>query len=379
MLKKRAGEKMKVALIANDTTFVYNLRREVLTKLVEEGYEVSVLGKFLNHKDALEQIGCKLYDLPISRRGSNPLDDGKLVLSFLRILRKIRPDIVLTNNIKPNVYAGIACRILGIRYIPNITGLGTAVEYPGKMQQLTTRLYKLGVAGADAIFFQNEENMQFFAQRKMMPKKAKVHLLPGSGVNLETHPMLPYTPGDTVHFLYVARLLKEKGIDLYLSAAKRIVEKHPEAMFHICGGCDDPKYLELVAEAESAGYIQYHGEQKDMRPFFQAAHCVVHPSYYPEGMSNVLLEAAASGRPVVATDRSGCRETVEAGNTGYLIPIQDEDALVNALEDFLSLTWEERIRMGQAGRRKMEQEFDRQIVVKMVTDEVMCHAEEGVK
>ena len=361
---------MKVTLIANDTMFIYNLRREVLAKLVADGHEVTVLSQFLSHEKELEDIGCKLYDLPISRRGANPLDDVKLMVHFLRLLGQIRPDVVLTNNIKPNVYAGMACRLLGIRYIPNITGLGTAVEFPGKMQQLTTRLYKVGVAGADSIFFQNEENLRFFEERGLMPKKAKVHLLPGSGVNLQTHPMLDYTPDETVHFLYVARLLKEKGIELLLNAAKRIASEHPNVMFHICGGCDDPKYLEAVGEAVAAGYLRYHGQQKDMLPFFRQAHCVVHPSYYPEGMSNVLLEAAASGRPVIATDRSGCRETVDPGVSGYLIPIQDEEALVQALEDFLSQSWESRREMGEAGRRKMEKEFDRQIVVKMVADEV---------
>lgn len=355
---------MKITLIANDTTFIYNLRREILIKLVEDGHEVTVLTQYLSHVKELEEIGCKLHDLPISRRGANPVDDLKLMGQFYRLLRQIGPDVVLTNNIKPNVYAGMACRLLGIRYIPNITGLGTAVEYPGKMQQLTTRLYKMGVAGADCIFFQNEENQRFFEERGLMPKKARVYLLPGSGVNVQSHPQLGYTEDETVHFLYVARLLKEKGIELLLAAAERIALNHPNVMFHICGGCDDPKYLEAVKQAEAAGYLRYHGQQKDMLPFFRQAHCVVHPSYYPEGMSNVLLEAAASARPVIATDRSGCRETVDPGRSGYLIPIKDEDALVQALEDFLRLSWEERRAMGEAGRRKMEQEFDRKIVVR---------------
>ena len=356
---------MKVTLIANDTTFIYNLRREILSKLVEEGHQVSVVCQFLTHKEDLEEIGCEMYDIPIGRRGMNPLADMKLMGQFCRVLRKIKPDVVFTNNIKPNVYAGMICRLLKISYVVNITGLGTAVETPGKLQKLTTRLYKWGVAGADRIFFQNEENLQFFKQHKMMPRKAQVSLLPGSGVNLQTHPVLPYEPGDVVHFLFVARLLKEKGIELYLSAAEKIKQRHANVMFHICGGCDDPKYSEAVKAAESAGYVQYHGEQKDMIPYFQMAHCLVHPSYYPEGMSNVLLEAAASGRPVIATDRSGCRETVDPGKTGYLIPIKDEDALVQALEEFLQLSWEERIAMGKAGRRKVEEEFDRQIVVGM--------------
>ena len=359
---------MKITLIANDTTFIYNLRREVLIKLIEQGHQVSVLCQFRSHREALEAIGCRMYEVPIGRRGMNPLDDLKLMGEFHRILKEIKPDVVFTNNIKPNVYAGLVCRFLRIPYIVNVTGLGTAVENPGKLQMLTTRLYKWGVAGADCMFFQNEENMRFFRERNMMPKKANVRLLPGSGVNLQTHPALPYTPGEEIHLLFVARLLKEKGIELYLSAAKRIAGKYPNVVFHICGGCDDPKYLEMVKEAERTGYIRYHGEQKDMIPFFQLAHCVVHPSYYPEGMSNVLLEASASARPIIATDRSGCRETVEPGRSGYLIPIKDEESLVQALEDFLGLTWEERVKMGQAGRAKMEREFDRKLVVQQYMD-----------
>lgn len=355
---------MNIVLIANDTTYVYNLRREVLAEMIAQGHRVTVLSQFLAHKEALEQMGCALVDVRNSRRGTNPLADLKLMGRYLRILGTIKPDMVFLYNIKPDIYAGLVCRLLGIRYAPNVTGLGTAVEYPGKMQQLTTRLYKWGVAGADCIFFQNGENLRFFQERKLLPRKGRICLLPGSGVNLQTHPPLPYEPGETVHFLFVARLLKEKGIELYLAAAKRIARNHPNVMFHICGGCDDEKYLEVTREAEEAGYARYHGEQKDMLPFFRMAHCVVHPSYYPEGMSNVLLEAAASARPVIATDRSGCRETVDAGVSGYLIPTRDEEALVQALEDFLALSWADREKMGRAGREKMEREFDRQIVVR---------------
>ena len=195
---------MKITLIANDTTFIYNLRREVLAKLVEEGHQVTVLCQFRSHREALEQIGCRLYDIPIGRRNTNPWADLKLLYHFFQMLRKINPDVVFTNNIKPNVYAGIACRVLGIQYIPNITGLGTPVENPGKLQFLATRLYKYGVAGADTIFFQNDENMRFFEQHHMMPKNSHVCLLPGSGVNLQAYPELPYSPGDVVHFLFVA-------------------------------------------------------------------------------------------------------------------------------------------------------------------------------
>lgn len=353
---------MHITLIANDTTFIYNLRREVLERFIKEGYQVTVVAQVLAFRHELEQIGCRVIDLQTARHGKNPFADMILLKNYRSILSGLKPDIVFTNNIKPNVYAGLACRMLGIRYIPNITGLGTPVEYPGLMQKLTTRLYKWGVAGADAVFFQNAENEKFFRDRKMLSSRSRAVLLPGSGVSLKNHPVLPYPEGEDVHFLFIARVMKEKGIDLYLNAARRIRETHKEAVFHICGGCDDPKYTEILEAEQKTGNIVYHGLQKDMQPFFEQASCIVHPSYYPEGMSNVLLEAAASARPIIATDRSGCRETVDDGKTGFVIPIKNEDALVKAIEKILSMSVQERKEMGLAGRAKMEREFDREIV-----------------
>ncbi len=370
-------EKQKIVLLVNDTTYAYNLRKEVIEKLVADGNEVVVVCALLILQDELRALGCRLVGVETGRHGTNPLKDFKLFLNYIRILHDERPDVVLSYNIKPNVYGGMACRLMGIRYMPNITGLGTAVEMPGKLQILTTRLYKMGVAGADCVFFQNSENKQFFSKRKMLNKKSRIVLLPGSGVNLETHRAMPYVQEEPVNFLYIARVMKEKGIDLYLSCARKIHERYPDTMFHICGMCDDKAYLQILDKAESEGYVKYHGEQKDMRPFFAMSHCVVHPSYYPEGMSNVLLEAAASGRPIVATNRSGCRETVDEGITGFVVPVKDEQALVDAVDKFMKMTWDERRTMGASGRKKMEKEFDRQIVVKKVVDEVYTKRKSG--
>lgn len=354
---------MHIAMIANDTTFAYKLRREILEAFQAQGHRVTVIGQATAFAEDFRQAGFAVEDIQTPRRGTNPLQDVVLFWKLLRVLKKQKPDMVFTNNIKPNVYGGMACRILKIPYIANITGLGTAVEIPSRMQQLTCRLYKMGVAGAKCVFFQNQENEDFFRERKMLNPKSKVCMLPGSGVNLQDHPVLPYPEEEKIHFLFVARLLKEKGIEQYLAAAKAMKEKRRDVEFHICGGCDDEKYLDILRELEQQDIVDYHGEQKDMQPFFMQAACLVHPSYYPEGMSNVLLEAAASGRPVIAADRSGCRETVDDGVSGYIVPIKDGQAVIGAIESFLRLSWEERRDMGLAGRKKMEKEFDRQLVV----------------
>ena len=361
----------KILMLANDTTYTFNLRNEIIERLVEEGFEVVVVSQALLLQDELKALGARLINVNANRHGKNPFSDFCLLMRYKKIMNKEKPSLVLTYNIKPNVYGGLACRWCSIPYIPNITGLGTAVEYPGIMQKITILLYRLSVSKANCIMFQNEENKLFFFNHNIIPVSARVRLLPGSGVSLKIHQALDYPlDDDIVNFLFVARVMAEKGIDLYLNAAKRIYKRHKNVMFHICGRCDDEKYIRLLSEAEKSGYILYHGEQKDMIPFFKMAHCIVHPSYYPEGMSNVLLEAAAHCRPIITTDRSGCRETVDDGKSGYLIPIKNEDALVEALDSFICLNWAEKKNMGLYGRKKIELEFNRQIVVSSYLEEI---------
>ena len=371
---------MKIIIFANDTTYTYNLRNELIERMIEDGCEVVIASQPLLLQDKLKQMGVRLIDINTNRHSANPISDILLLKKYLKILKLEKPDIALTYNIKPNVYGGIACRITKTNYIPNITGLGTAVEYPGIMQKITKRLYKVGIAGADCVMFQNDENKQFFIDHHMMPKHSRIRLLPGSGVSLKVHQLIEYPPdGEKINFLFIARVMAEKGIDLFLNAAKRIYKKHNNTMFHICGRCDDAKYKGLLEKLSIEGYITYHGEQEDMVPYFEMAHCIVHPSYYPEGMSNVLLEAAAHGRPIIATDRAGCRETVDDRKSGFIIPIKNEDALVEALEVFLKMSWEDRKNLGLAGREKVEREFDRQYVVNAYMEEIDLISSESEK
>lgn len=360
----------KVVLLANDTTYTYNLRLALIKELIKRKYEVYIVAEILKFKDELESIGCHLINIDIGRHGTNPLSDFKLMKKYKKILKEIKPDYVLSYNIKPNVYGGMACKSLETKFMPNITGLGTALEYPGIMQKLTVFLNKIGLKKASVVFFQNSENMSFFQKNKILSKKTKMVLLPGSGVDLEKHKLMDYQNDKTIRFLFIARIMKDKGIDIYLETAKKIKEKYPNTEFHICGYCDDDKYNEILKLYEKDKIIIYHGEQKNMIPFFEMAHCIVHPSYYPEGMSNVLLEAAAHGRPIICTDRSGCRETVEDNVTGFIVPIKNTNKVIESVEKIIKMTYKERKQMGISGRKKIEKEFDRDIVVKKYLKEV---------
>ncbi len=352
-----------IAILVNDTTYAYNLRAAIIKRLIKEGYNVYVVAEVLNFGKELKDMGCNIINIQVGRHGTNPFSDLKLYKQYKKVLKDIKPDIVLTYNIKPNVYGGYACRRLNIVYMPNITGLGTALEYPGLMQKITKFLIKQGIKKAKTVFFQNSENEEFFKNHKLLSKNTKTVLLPGSGVDLDRHKLLEYPNDKIIKFLFIARVMKDKGIDIYLDTAKTIKEIYPNTEFNICGYCDDEKYKSVLKDYEEKGIIKYHGEQKDLLPFFEEASAIVHPSYYPEGMSNVLLETAAHGRPIVCTNRSGCRETVNDNETGFIVPIKDTTSVINAVEKIINMPYEDRKQMGINGRNKMEKEFDRNIVV----------------
>ena len=359
--------KKTVALINNDHAWTYNLRREILKAMIDAGHRVVVIVGYGKRVDDLVNMGCEFIDVPVDRHGMNPFKELKLLLKYKKVLKELRPDVVLTYTIKPNVYAGYACGRLKIPFIANITGLGTAVENKGPLQGVFIKLLKIGLKKASMVFFQNSENMQFLLDRGAI--SGNYALLPGSGVNTSEFAPIAYPSDDTVEFVFIARIMKEKGIEQYLDAAVAIREKYPNTKFHICGFCEQ-EYGERIEKLNADGTVIYHGMVDDVRKVLAVTHCTVHPTYYPEGMSNVLLESCASARPIITTDRSGCREIVDDGVNGFVVRQQDSADLIEKIEKFLSLSHAERERMGLAGREKVVREFDRQIVVDKYIEEV---------
>lgn len=355
----------KILILANSSSGLYGFRNELVVKLLEQNQVYVSLPDDTNNKE-LQEEGCILYHTPINRRGMNPIQDIGLFRAYRKLLKEIRPDVVLTYTIKPNVYGGLACRMEKIPYIANITGLGSALENGGFVQKIALFLYKIGLQKAKCVFLQNQFNLDFFEKHRIT--KAPKRLIPGSGVNLAKFQVKPL-PKDTREFVYISRVMREKGIEEYLAAARNVKETYPDAKFHILGYCEEA-YEEILKRAQDDGVIIHHGSVKDVRPYLYGVHCLVHPSFYPEGMSNVCLEAAACGRAVITTKRPGCSETVEDGLTGYLIPQQDAVALEEAIVKFLSLSYEQKVQMGLAGRARMEAMFDRNQIVKAYEEEI---------
>ncbi|WP_321434312.1 glycosyltransferase family 4 protein [Trichococcus flocculiformis] len=347
-------------MLVNHDVVIYNFRKELVERLLEDGYEVIISSPYGERIDDLVQMGCQYIEATISRHGTNMLEDLKLLAHYRKIIKEVKPDVVLSYTIKPNIYGGMACRALNVPFIANITGLGTAVENKGIMQKITIFLYKQAFDKINYVFFQNAENMQFFIDNNIV--KENYILVPGSGVNLYHFQPLPYPKGTTIEFVFISRIMKEKGIDQYLEAAEYIGNKYPNTRFHICGFCEQ-SYEDKLKSLQDRGIIIYHGMIRDVRTIIGKTHCTIHPTYYPEGLSNVLLESSACARPIITTDRSGCREVVDNGINGFVVEQKNSQSLIKKIEKFLELNYESKAQMGLAGRKKMEKEFDRQIVV----------------
>lgn len=363
---------MRALILTNNFSGLYNFRREVMKALRENGIDVFIAAPFDEKKGYFEEIGCHLIDIPLSRRETNPFKDIVLLRKYSNLLRRYRPEVVLSYTIKPNLYGGIACQFHGVPQIANITGLGSAVENPGWLQKLTVFLYRIGLRKTRMVFFQNKANRDFCISRRMV--KGANRLIPGSGVNIHYHSLQEYPEEGVIKFIFISRLLKEKGIEEYLDAAVSIKGKYPDTEFHIVGRCEEGYEMRLKRLQED-GVVVYHGQQADVRPFIGAAHCTVHPSYYPEGMSNVLLESCAAGRPIITTNRPGCGEIVDDGKNGFLIRERDSADLVRVIERFLSLPYSRKKNMGLTARDKVEREFDRQVVVDAYLNEIKAISE----
>lgn len=353
----------KVLILANSSGGLYDFRNELVEKLLAQGEVLASLPDEVKTKELSEE-GCRVISTPINRRGVNPIEDIRLLRRYYRLLGQEKPDLVLTYTIKPNIYGGFCCRLRKVPYLVTVTGLGSTFQKKGLLQKMIVTMYRMGLKKAECVFFQNEENRAIFEKFHIRGKSSK--LVKGSGVNLERHRQEEYPERESVKFLYVGRMMKEKGIMELLDAAK---ELHGEKVsFELLGYCDED-LQERLDEAEEEGYVKQLGFDPQVQKYLKDCSALVLPTYH-EGMSNVLMEASAAGRPVIATNISGCREIFEEGITGFCCKPGDASDLIRALRRFLELSMEEKAAMGQRAREKIEREFDRQKVVQDYLEEI---------
>lgn len=358
---------MRILVLANDGEGLYKFRKEVFIELLKSN-EVYASLPVDKYKEKIENLGIRFIETEFNRKGTNPISDLKQLNVYKKMLKKIKPDVVFTYTIKPNVYGGLACQSLNIPYVINVTGgLGSCENDNKVLEKLALFLYRIGARKAYRVFFQNTANRDFMISHKAIKPECG-DLIPGSGVNLNDYELLPFHEGETIDFAYIGRIMEKKGFNQYIDAAKAIKAKHPEAIFHVAGIYEDD-YKAIVEDLVDKGIIVYHGSVVDMvNVIYKNIECVIHPTYYAEGMSNVLLEASSCGRAVITTNRPGSKEIVDDGVNGFLVREKDSLDLISKVEKYLSLSKDERKQMGINGHKKVEKDFDRNIVVNKYLD-----------
>lgn len=350
---------MKILILNNLISYTYNFRKEIIEAFVREGHSVLLAAD--NDDDEklgeLERI-CRFIPVPFNGKGTDIREEWKLLRTYRKIVRDERPDIIFTFTIKMNLYGGLAARRYHVPYVPMITGLGE-LEKKGRLRTLLLFLHRRVMPYAKTVVFQNDDNRAFFDANNI--KYTSSVVVPGSGINCGKFCCVDYPEGDVTHFVFLGRLIKAKGIGEYLDAAERL--SSPSVVFHAAGPVD-PEFLGRVDDLEKRGKLIYEGVLSDTRGYLASSSCLVLPTYHPEGISNVILEACAVGRPVICTPRTGCREVVSDGVNGLYCREKNSDNLVSVIEKFLSLSRDERALMGKRGREIVAAGFDRSIVVK---------------
>lgn len=352
----------KVLIVVNDFTTVYNFRIELVKFLIEKGENVFIALPDDPRNEQLTKIGAKVLDLKMNRFGTNPIEDLKTTFSIIKIIKNISPDIVFTYTAKPNIYGGLACRLTKTPYIANVTGLGANFEKQNAIAKIMLLLQKISYKKAKMVFFQNNSNLKLFKEKNVV--KENYALLPGSGVNLEANPLEEFPKNRKTKFITIARVRKDKGYDELFYAIKRAEKDGLNAEFHIVGWSEDDEYEQKIeAFKNNKNVIFYNGvPHEEVHNILTKCDCLIHPSHH-EGMSNVVLEAAACGRPSIVSNIPGCVEGVDNKKTGYYFKVKNGKELYKKIKAFKELPFKEKKEMGIKAREKIEKEFDRNIII----------------
>lgn len=363
-MRNETGDRLKkVLILTNNASGLYSFRFELIERLIQMNFDVYfAVPQTMDDKKIglITDSGAKYLYSPMNRRGMNPFEDLKLIKCYKKLIKDINPDVILTYTIKSNIYGNYVANKWGIPVIMNITGIGTSLA-SGKFKWIIRKLYKYACRKSRYVFFQNEGNHNYFITNNLV-NADKTRIIPGSGVNIEKFVQADKTKDYGItKFLFIGRMMKDKGIDEYLEAAQNITNKYDNVEFQILGSAEEKKYKSIIDNI-SNGRIRYLGKSDDVRNEIREVDCIVNPSYH-EGMSNVLLEGAAMGKPLIASNIPGCKEIIDDDINGFLAQAKSSKDLEDKLIQFIELEEEARIAMGNNSRKKVEKEFDRNIVI----------------
>ena len=357
-----------IALVANTAWSVFNFRLGLLIALRERGYEISVIAPKDEYSERIMAAGFQYYEVYIDNQGKNPLNDIRTLRQLSALYARLRPDFVIHYTIKPNVYGSWAARWNGVPSLAVTTGLGHLFLEHNYATSIAKFLYRQALHHTAQVWFLNNDDIEIFVRERIAPR-AKTHLLPSEGINTAHFDrVLPYRKTVPFKLLFLGRLIWDKGIGEFVAAARRLRTTHPHLTFQVLGFLEvqNPNAVSTQAMNEwvREGIIEYLGVTADVRPELEAAQCVVLPSYYREGISRVLLEAAAMQVPIITTDNVGCREVVTHAHNGFLCRPHDANDLVDKIVKMQAMTERELLAMGENGRAKVEREFGEASVVR---------------
>ena len=361
------SKKKSIVICSNYAWTIYNFRLPLIRSLKAEGYEIIILTQFDGYEKYLFNEADKVLDLFISRKGINPFIDIISIFNILFRLFLIRPDFLLNFSIKPVIYGSIAAKIMRVPSASMITGLGTGFLLNNWITGIIKVLYRISIKHSHAVIFQNQDDLQIFKDNNLVNPN-NCYISPGSGIDLESFKYEVFPHNKPEKLILIARMLKDKGIIEYIEAAEVVNKSHPDVIFQLLGplGVENrsaisKKEMDYLTGSE---YIEYLGETDNVKDFIKNSDCVILPSYR-EGTSRVLLEAAATGRPLIASNVTGCKEIIDHGVNGYLCKSKDSIDLAEKIMKFLNLSNEQKKEMGLNGRKKVKEEFDQEIVFKL--------------
>lgn len=362
---------MHIALTVNAAWNIANFRRPLIEDFIRAGRRVTAIAPPDGSVPALIAMGCAFEPIAMDVKGLSLARDAAALWRLRESFKRTRPDVILSFTVKNNIYGALAARSLGIPFIPNVTGLGTAFLSGGPLQRVAELLYRLAFHGLGVVFFQNAEDADLFLRRRLV-SEGQVRLVPGSGIDLTHFAPEPLPRGGSPVFLMIARLLGDKGVREFVQGSRIVRAQYPKARFQLLGPLDAQNRTAITRdELESwmGEGVEYLGETHDVRPHIAQADCVILPSYR-EGAPRTLIEAAAMARPTIASDVPGCRSVVDHGLTGFLCQARSGEAVAQACVRFINLGDSERAAMGRAARTKMEREFAQERVVQAYRDVV---------
>ncbi|MEQ3499763.1 glycosyltransferase family 4 protein [Tenacibaculum sp. SSH1-16] len=365
---------MNVGILLNTSWYIYNFRKKLIKKILEEGYNVVAIAPKDEYSKKLVDLGCDFEHVKMDSKSKNPIKDIKLSYEVYKILKRKKIDVLLNFTIKPNVYGSFASRFLNIKCINNVAGMGTLFSEGAISRYIFKALFKYSQKKVDCVFFQNPDDLEEFLSNKIIEKK-KAKLLPGSGVNLEEFDYKPSKQNDKVVFLLVARMIYPKGVVELVEAGKKIRERgYVSFEIQLLGelGVNNPNAIEKSEFDKICSYdfVNYLGKTDNVRKVLEKGNVIVLPSYYREGTPKSLLEALAVGRPIITTNMPGCKETVVDGLNGYICHPRNINSLAEKMQKVLTLSYEDRLEMGKQSRMIAEKKFDERIVIDKYLKEI---------